>query len=198
MLQKLRLEREVQSKKLEFANFSFEDCQRKAKKARELYTDAGLDMWKFETDITVVKRELEEVRRYKDAVADQIQMMQQGRGVGCWPKPCLHPHLPDEAGIVFELEACSFCNRWYTSFDVVMASCKHFYHPFCIAKVAETGNACVICKETFHPAWWRSFGFRSRQSDVQDAGALSSLARSMEELSDTLKDGFGIPIAECE
>jgi hypothetical protein len=79
-----------------------------------------------------------------------------------------------------------------------MASCRHLYHPFCIAKVVETENACVICKKPFHPAWWSSFGFRSRESDVQDAAVNDSLARSMEELSDTLKDSFGIPIHECE
>jgi hypothetical protein len=32
-------------------------------------------MWKSDADIKVVRRELNEVRRHKDAVADQIRMI---------------------------------------------------------------------------------------------------------------------------
>jgi hypothetical protein len=53
-------------------------------------------MWKSDADIEVVRRELNEVRRHKDAVTDQIRMMEEGRGVACWPKPCLHPDSPKE------------------------------------------------------------------------------------------------------
>jgi hypothetical protein len=87
--------------------------------------------------------------------------MQHIGGMACWQKPCLHPDLPEEIGGAFELEPCSFYNRWYTLFDVVMVRWRHFYHPFCITKLAKTQNSCIICKETFHPAWWRLFGFRS-------------------------------------
>jgi hypothetical protein len=146
----------------------------------------------------VVQRELKEVQRHKDAVADQIRMMKREGGVACCPKPSLHPDVPEEGGVAFELEPCSFCYRWYTSYDVVMASWKYFYHPFCIMKLVETDNTCVTCKKTFHLAWWASFGFRSLQSEVQDDAAKTTLARSMEELSNTLKDSFGLPIPECE
>jgi hypothetical protein len=160
-LQELKLEREVLARKLEFANFSLDDSKRRAQKARDLYHDAGLDMWKYEVDIEVVRRELEQVRRHKDAVVEHIRLMKEGGGVANWLKPYLHPEVPEDGIGVFELEACSFCNRWYTAFDVVMSSCKHFYHPFCVAKLVETQILCVICKEQFHPVWWRSFGFRS-------------------------------------
>lgn len=69
-LHKLKLEREVFAKKLEFANFSLDDSKRRAQKAQDLYQDAGLDMWKYEADIEVVRRELEQVRRHKDAVVE--------------------------------------------------------------------------------------------------------------------------------
>jgi hypothetical protein len=160
LLQQLGTEREGLLKKLEFAKFSLEDCDRRALKAIDLYEDAELDMWKSETDAQVVCQELQEVERHSTAVAEQIRLMKQGGGVACRPKPCLHPDMPEEGGFAFELEPCSFCNRWYTSYDVFMASCKHFYHPFCITKLVDTDNTCVTCKETFHPAWWASFGFR--------------------------------------
>ena len=87
---------------------------------------------------------MKEVSRHKDVVADQIQYMKEGVGVACWPKPSLHPKMPKEVEGLFELEACSFCNRWYSSFDVVMASCKHFYHPFCIAKLIILKNCALL------------------------------------------------------
>jgi hypothetical protein len=78
----------------------------------------------------VVRLELKEVRRHKDTMADQIQMMQQGRGVACYSKPCLHPNLLEEIGGAFKLEPCFFLNQWYTSFDVVLVTCKHFITHF--------------------------------------------------------------------
>jgi hypothetical protein len=52
----------------------------------------------------------------------------------------------------------------------------------------------VTCEKLFHSAWWKSFGFRELQSDLQDNGGKTSLAKSMEELSETLKDSFGASI----
>jgi hypothetical protein len=82
------------------------------KKALDLYQDATSDLWKADSDIEVVRRELMEVGRHGDAVADQIQKMKVGLGVACWPKPSLHPDFLEEVGGAFELEPCAFCNRW--------------------------------------------------------------------------------------
>ena len=138
------------------------------------------------------------MRRHKNAIIEQIRLMKEGGGVANWPKPYVHPKVPEDGIGVFELEACSFCNQWYTIFDVVMASCKHFYHPFCIAKLVETQISCIICKQQFHPAWWRSFGFCSFLSDAQGAAGAKAITRSMEELSKSLKDSFRIFIHECK
>jgi hypothetical protein len=81
---------------------------------------------------------------------------------------------------------------------VVLASCKHLYHPFCIAKLLESRKECVVCKEAFHPSWRRSFGFRSLETDVQDDAAKALVAKSMEELSGSLKDSFGLPVQDCK
>jgi hypothetical protein len=186
------------AKKLEFANFSVQDCERKTQKVRDLYQDVGLEIWKADSDIQLVNREMIEVRRHMQAVEDHIQMMKDGGGVVLWPKPCLYLDLPEEVGGAIELDPCSFCNRWYTSFDVVLASCKHLYHPFCIAKLLESQKECVVCKEAFHPTWQRSFGFRSLQANVLDEAAKASMAKSMEELSGSLKDSFSLPIQDCK
>jgi hypothetical protein len=193
-LEELRSDRDVFSRKLEFAKFSFEDAERKAKTAQYLYEDSGYDMLHSEENIKIVRREIKEVQRLKDAISDHVVKMKSGGGISCWPKPTFHPHMPEDEGSSFHLDPCSFCNRWYNSFDVVMTSCKHFYHPFCITKLVDTQNFCVTCKKPFHPAWRKSFGFREFQSNLQDNAGKTSLAKSMEELSEMLKDSFGAPI----
>jgi hypothetical protein len=80
-------------------------------KARDLYQDVGLEMWKADSDIQVVNREMIEVRRHMEAVEDQIRMMKDDRGAILWPKPCLHPDLLEEVGHAIELDPCSFCDR---------------------------------------------------------------------------------------
>ena len=109
--------------------------------------------------------------------------------------PSPHPTLNSRKKFMdfFDLEPCLFCNRWYRAYDVVMASCKHF-----ITKLVETKNCYVTCKEPFHPTWWTSFGFPLLQSDAQGDVAMTSLTKSMEDLSETFKDNFGLPILECK
>ena len=186
------------SRKLEFAKFRFEDAERKAKNSQDLHEDAASNMLHSEESIKLVCQEIAQVQRLKDAISDHILKMKSGGGILCWPKPTLHPHMLEEEGGSFNLEPCSFCNRWYNSFDVVMTSCKHFYHPFCITKLADTQNFCVTYEKPFHPAWQKSFRFRELQSDLQNNGAETALEKSMEELSEALADSFGAPIRECE
>jgi hypothetical protein len=54
-LEELRGKRETMARKLEFSKFSLEDSERQAKKAEDLLEDAGLEMWKAEADIGVVR-----------------------------------------------------------------------------------------------------------------------------------------------
>ena len=164
------------SRKLEFAKFNFQDAERKAKRAQDLYEDAGYNMLQSEDSIKQVCKEIEQVQRLRDAISDHIVKMKSGGGSACWPKPTIHPHMPKDEEGSFHLDPCSFCNRWYNSFDVVMTSCKHFYHPFCITKL----------------------GFRKPQCDLQDSGGKSALAKSIEELSELLKDSLGAPLRECK
>ena len=78
-------------RKLEFAKLTLKKSERRAKKTKELYEEASLDMMNYEVDIGVVHRELKEARRHKDLVAHEIEKMKNGLGTTCWPKPCLHP-----------------------------------------------------------------------------------------------------------
>jgi hypothetical protein len=120
-------------------------------------------------------------------------------GIVC-PKPMLHPDALKE-GVVrgtFDLEACLFCNRWYMSMDVVLTSCKHCYHPFCISKLAETTYRCVTCDEVFHPNLWASFGFWHCDSKLSKEKPKFSLKKLREELVQCLKEKMGFLILGCK
>jgi hypothetical protein len=122
---------------VEFARFSLKESHRRAKKAEDLYENAGNNMCKSEGGIEDLRREVSDIRRHRDTLADQILKMKNGRGVVCYPQLALYPNQPEDGHTLFELKPCSFCSRWYNSFDVVMSSCKHFYHPFCISKLCD-------------------------------------------------------------
>ena len=53
-LEELRLDRDVFSRKLEFAKFSFKDAERKAKRAQDLHEDAASNMLHSEESIKLV------------------------------------------------------------------------------------------------------------------------------------------------
>ena len=189
-LDELKCDRDVLACKLDFTIFGADDAARKSKKAQALYEDVCLELRNSELDMQAVCKEILECRRHKEAVADEIEKLKAGAGVRCCPRPCLHPHEVEEAAGPFMLEPCAVCNRWYNSYDVVMASCRHLYHPFCITKLVESQNSCVTCNEVFAPSWWASFGFQNMQPG-EDATMLR-LDKSVCELSDTMKCSFGI------
>jgi hypothetical protein len=195
-LDELKCDRDVLARKVDFATFGADDAARKAKKAEALYEDVCLELRKSESDMQAVCQEILECRRHREAVADEIEKLKAGAGVHCRPKPCLHPHKVEEAAGPFMLDPCAVCNRWYNSYDVVMASCRHFYHPFCITKLAESQNSCVTCNEVFAPSWWTSFGFQKMRG--REDAAMLALDKSVCELSDTMKCSFGIWSPMCK
>jgi hypothetical protein len=193
-LEGLKSERDVLVRNVEFARFSLEESHRRAKKAEALYENAGNNMSESEGDIEDLRREVNDIRRHRDALADQILKMKNGRGIVCYPQPALHPIQPEDGHTLFELKPCSFCSRWYNSFDVVMSSCKHFYHPFCISKLVDLQHSCVTCNEPFHLDWCRSFGFSALPSDHEDQDSKVYRAKSLEEFIDNV----GVSVLEGE
>ena len=151
---------------VEFARFSLEESHGRAKKAEDLYENAGNNMCESEGGIEDLWQEVNDIQRHKDTLADQILKMKNGRGVVCYPQPA--QNQPKEGHTLFELKPCSFCNRWYNLFDVIMSSCKHFYHPFCISKLVDLQHYCVTCNKSFNFDWSRSFGFSTLPSDRED------------------------------
>jgi hypothetical protein len=59
-----------------------------------------------------------------------------------------------------------FCNRGYHCHDIVVASCKHTFHPFCLGELLRVNNKCFVCAQVFHLDWWHSWGFQEEDVDM--------------------------------
>jgi hypothetical protein len=62
---------------------------------------------------------------------------------------------------VILIKTCPICFKWFTTNDIVVASCGHMYHPFCLFTHLQTLITCVVefCPDhVFHPDWWWSMG----------------------------------------
>lgn len=193
----LKVERDFNARKLEIAKFALEENKRRAVQGEEMYHNAEIDLWKSNSDLKVLEREISEMMRHRVAIEEQIESMKAGAGVSLQPRPILHTHVPEDITHL-ELHPCSFCNRFFSACDIIVASCRHMYHPFCIASVCSKKNKCVTCGELFHPGWWRSFGFRDLDAELQDKATELDLPKVIEDLKLTLREDSGVQVPNCE
>ncbi len=70
-----------------------------------------------------------------------------------WPKKILPPACPIDANsnIVILVKPYGFCKAWYNYYDIVVTSCKHTYHPICLAKLLKNENKYCVCGKSLHP-----------------------------------------------
>lgn len=85
--------------------------------------------------------------------------MEKDGGVSFWPKPILH-HAVSIGGSkqidMLTISTCGHCNRGFYCNDIAVTSCKHCFHPFCLAEITRTTSRCAVCNLVFHRDWWRS------------------------------------------
>ncbi len=117
-----------------------------------MFQDTKLELWKIESNVIEVEREMGEVEMQKDAIHVQFKEMERGGGLSFWPKPFLHPTMPidSDVHIIILVFPCLFCKRSFNFYDIIV-SCKHVYHPFCLGKAIKKGNKLFVCCEVFHP-----------------------------------------------
>jgi hypothetical protein len=63
----------------------------------------------------------------------------------------VHPAYPIDANsnIVILVKPYGFCKAWYDYYDLVVASCKHTYHPICLAKLLKNEINIVFVENHF-------------------------------------------------
>ncbi len=42
------------------------------------------------------------------------------------------------------------CGDQFNYYDILVTSCKHTCHPFCLGEMLRIGNKCLVCKELLH------------------------------------------------
>jgi hypothetical protein len=80
----------------------------------------------------------------------------------------LYPHL-----LVYPVESqepradylkmipCIFCKCSFLHSDIVITSCRHLYHPWCVAIHFRYHSTCIdgTCGARISPEWFLNFGF---------------------------------------
>ena len=193
----LKVERDLNARKLEICKFALEDNNRRVVQGEDMYHNAEIDLWRSNSSLKVLEREIAEMIRHKVAIEEQLDLMKVGAGVSLKPRPISHSDVPNDITNL-ELHPCSFCNKFFTACDIIVASCRHMYHPFCIASLCAKKNRCVTCGELFHPGWWRSFGFKDLDAKLQDEVTELDLPKDIDDLKLTFREDTEVQVPNCE
>ncbi len=90
-------------------------------------------------------------------------------GNSFWPKPILHPSVEENFDklIYIQIKPCGFCVRGFHCNDIVVTSCRHTFHTFCLSEMLKDNNSCSIRGQVLHLDWWHSFGFIDEDDDMR-------------------------------
>ena len=124
-----------------------------------MYKEFQVKTAKLEDVVLKAREELSRLEREVAAVGKQIEEMKSTGRVKFLPKLLLHPPLPDILGSdsFLHVRPCGWYRRGYHCFDIDVTSCKHMFHPFCLAEAFRKTSACVVCGTMLHPEWWLSW-----------------------------------------
>lgn len=89
-----------------------------------------------------------------------------------------------------KITKCALCGFRFPLSDIVIASCKHMYHPFCAKVTYESGYKCAAsnCSDKLvDPDWHRSFGWGGPGSMVDQEFA-SLMTECDEEVARLLSE----------
>jgi hypothetical protein len=89
---------------------------------------------------------------------------------------------------LISLNPCEYCNRGYQCHDIAITSCKHAFHPFCLAQVVKSSNRCFICGLILHLDWWRTWGFSNSDEEMQTFCEKFNLLALQESMKQSLKE----------
>jgi hypothetical protein len=148
---------------------------------------------KLEDIVLEARKELGKLDREVAVVGRQIDEMKSSGGIKFWPKPLLHPPSSDILGSnnFFHVRPCGWCRRGYHCFDIAVTSCKHMFHPFCLAEAFRKTSTCMVCGTMLHPDWWLSWGLRLLTSKLEASAVDLGLPDLKEKMKRSLKSGLG-------
>jgi hypothetical protein len=111
---------------------------------------------------------------------NQQDKMKIGMGMMTFkPKLIMHTNEPQEdSGRPFVImKPCGICNQGFHCMDVVVTSCKHTFHPFCLSVMIKESNRCCVCNVRLHFDWWTSWGFREVDEKLTELAKKSTFSK---------------------
>lgn len=126
------------------------------------------------SELELVESTLKSKQRQLTAFSNVAQHLKfGGRPSGMQPWPLFYARKIPLVGPVVHLAVtvCSLCAFPFPNFDIIVANCKHLYHPWCALTVfgKGRGTACVerMCQGFVHPNWHTSFGWGIPSEELQ-------------------------------
>jgi hypothetical protein len=130
----------------------------------------ALKMTKFES--AKILREQGLIQIQFDAIsAEQLRVKRGNSTIISSPFSIFYPdqRLPSDKETFFKISDCTLCDYGFPLFDIVIASCCHLYHPWCVAIAFQNSGRCrdPECRTLVHPDWYKSFGFGEPDLELQ-------------------------------
>jgi hypothetical protein len=158
-----------------------------------LYKEFQVKIAKLEDVVLEAREELGRLKREVATVGRQIGEMKSSGGIEFQPKSLLHPPSSDILGSdsFLHVRPCGWYRRGYQCFDIAVTSCKHMFHPFCLAEAFRETSTCVVCRTMLHPEWWLSWGLRSLTSELNASAVDLAVTNLKEKMKRSLKSRLG-------
>ncbi len=146
---------------MEYHQKSVVALEQRARLGKSLYQTTCKDYEVLEADISKALQTVDHVELIIKQV-QQLEHMHLGFGLSTFLVPIVHPckHEKHDRNVIL-IKTCPICFEWFIANNIVVASCGHTYHPFCLFTHLQTSITCVVkfCLDPIlHPNWWQSMG----------------------------------------
>jgi hypothetical protein len=119
-------------------------------------------------------RETEERRDFLSVqckfLTEQVSMLRKKQcGKVLSPHPmCYNSDASSSSLKYLKVVLCSYCSEGFPFNDVVVATCRHVYHPWCLVVHFGRDNLCAdkLCKGRISPDWLKSFGIKEFDEEM--------------------------------
>ena len=106
------------------------------------------------------------------ALADQLlTLKRKGSGFILQPHLLVYPLEPiDRKPDFIKINPCVCCKGLFPHNDIVVSSCRHLYHPWCVAIHFKLHSKCyeTSCEARMFLEWYLSFGFSEFDKDMKE------------------------------
>jgi hypothetical protein len=96
-----------------------------------------------------------------ESIQNHLEHINLRFGVCTFPLPIVHlnKQAKDSRSLIL-VKAFPLCQEWFHANDIIVASCGHTYHPFCLFSYIKNSTCCAVefCHEPMHLNWWVNMG----------------------------------------